>query len=56
MLDILKFLSHDESAAAAVEYALLLALIALTALFAITRLGTHLSRVYDRGGDSFGIH
>ena len=56
MLEILKFLSHDESAASAVEYGLLLALIALAALVALTRLGTHVNAAYDRAGDVLRRH
>jgi Flp pilus assembly pilin Flp len=56
MLEILKFLSRDESAASAVEYALLLALIALAAFVALNRLGTHLNIVYDRAGDVLESH
>jgi Flp pilus assembly pilin Flp len=56
MLAILKFLSRDQSAAAAVEYGLLLALIALGAFFALRHLGEHVSMVYDRAGDAFDRH
>jgi len=56
MLAILNFLSHDESAAAAVEYGLLLGLVALAALAALLRVGAHLGLVYERAGGSFGFH
>ena len=51
MLAILKFLSRDQSAATAVEYGVLIALVALAAFFAVSRLGTHLNVLYDRAGD-----
>lgn len=51
MLATLKFLGRDESAAAAVEYGILIALIALVALIGITHLGKHVSEVFDRAGD-----
>ncbi len=56
MLATLTFLGRDESAAAAVEYGILIALIALVALIGITRLGDHLSAVYDRAGDVLETH
>lgn len=51
MLATLKFLGRDESAAAAVEYGILIALIALVALVGLTRLGHHVSAIYDQAGD-----
>jgi pilus assembly protein Flp/PilA len=56
MLATLKFLSQDESAATAVEYGLLLALIAIAALAGLTSLGTHLKAAYDRAGDVLERH
>jgi Flp pilus assembly pilin Flp len=55
MFAILKFLGHDESGAAAVEYGFLLALIALAALLGMTGLGAHLHSVYERAGNAFGM-
>lgn len=48
MFSIIKFLSYDESAAAAVEYGMLLAFVALAALFGLTRVGSHLDQLFDR--------
>jgi pilus assembly protein Flp/PilA len=50
MLAILNFLTQDESAAAAVEYGLLLGLVALAALAAITRMGAAVHSVFELAG------
>ena len=56
MLATLIFLGRDESAAAAIEYGILIALIALVALIGITRMGHHVSEIYDRAGDRLESH
>ncbi len=56
MLATLKFLGRDESAAAAVEYGILIALIALIAMIGIHRLGVHVSAIYDSAGDHLESH
>ncbi len=52
MFATLKFLGPDESAAAAVEYGILIALIALVALAGLSFLGNRVSGIYDRAGDA----
>jgi len=52
MLATLEFLGQDESAAAVVEYGILIALVALVALAGIADMGQHVSAIYDRAGDA----
>jgi Flp pilus assembly pilin Flp len=47
MLAIMKFLIEDESAAAAIEYAILLGFIALVAFFALHNVGRAIDRIFD---------
>ena len=47
MLAILNFLRQGETAASAVEYALLLAAIALVAFFALRHVGTRIDAIFD---------
>ena len=56
MLATLKFLGQDDSAAAAVEYGLLVALIALVALAGLSQMGTSLSGIYDHAEDVLAHH
>jgi Flp pilus assembly pilin Flp len=56
MLATLTFLGRDESAAAAIEYGILIALIALVAMVGFARLGDHVSAIFDRAGDRFESH
>jgi pilus assembly protein Flp/PilA len=43
---------HSERGASAVEYGLLVALIALAIIVAVTALGTHLSTMFNRTANS----
>jgi Flp pilus assembly pilin Flp len=56
MLTIIAFLSQDESAAAAVEYGLLLAFIAIVAIVGITHLANALNAVYLSARDALVGH
>ena len=56
MLAILKFLTRDQSAAAAVEYGILPAFIVIAAFLALHHLGTHVNDVYDKAGDVLERH
>ncbi|MBV9333927.1 MAG: Flp family type IVb pilin [Candidatus Eremiobacteraeota bacterium] len=47
MLATLNFLTRDETAAAAVEYGLLLAAIALVAIFSLFHIGRQVDSIFD---------
>jgi Flp pilus assembly pilin Flp len=47
MLATLKFLTRDETAASAVEYGVLLAAIALAAIFSLRHVGTRIDSIFD---------
>ncbi|MEL7128720.1 MAG: Flp family type IVb pilin [Pseudomonadota bacterium] len=53
LVHLLKSLASDDRGAAAVEYGLLLALLALGILGAVTTLGTTLSNGFDNAGSGF---
>jgi Flp pilus assembly pilin Flp len=50
---ILKFLPSDETAATAVEYGMLLAAVALVALFAVNSVGTNLRALFAGAANAF---
>jgi Flp pilus assembly pilin Flp len=56
MLATLNFLTRDESAAAAVEYGLLLGFIALGVFFALHEVGRGVDRVFDSVRNAFRGH
>ena len=51
-MEIIKSLYQDEQGAAMAEYALLLALIAVTAIGVLQVLGGQISSVFERAGDA----
>jgi len=53
MLATLKFLSRDESAAAAIEYGVLLGFIALTAILSIPNVGRELHVLFQDVANAF---
>jgi len=53
MLGTLNLLRQDEAAATAVEYALLLSLVALAALSAVLQLGAQLRHLYQHAAELF---
>jgi pilus assembly protein Flp/PilA len=54
MFGMIKKLWNDESGATAVEYGLMVALIAVAIIVAVTLLGTNLSNLFNRVANNVG--
>lgn len=52
MTRLLKAFAKDESGATAIEYGLIVALIAVIIVGAVTTLGTNLNLAFTKGGDA----
>ncbi len=52
MTRLLKAFAKDESGATAIEYGLIVALIAVIIVGAVTTLGTNLKTAFTKGGDA----
>jgi Flp pilus assembly pilin Flp len=56
MLATLKFLARDDTAAAAIEYGLLLAAIALVAILSLRHVGRGIDSIFDSVRDALRSH
>nr|WP_295111735.1 Flp family type IVb pilin [uncultured Caulobacter sp.] len=52
MTRLLKAFAQDESGATAIEYGLIVALIAVVVVGAVTTLGTNLDKAFNKGKDA----